>query len=76
MMMFNPMQVFNAIAKSTNPNQMLMQYARQNPAIREAMQMVNGKTPNQVKQMAESIAQERGINLGVFMREMGIKMPE
>ena len=42
--MFNPMQVFNAIAKSTNPNQMLMQYARQNPAIREAMQMVNGKT--------------------------------
>ncbi len=75
-MMFNPMQIFNAIAKSANPNQMLMQYARQNPAIREAMQMVNGKTPNQVKQMAESIAHERGINLGVFMREMGIKMPE
>ncbi len=74
--MFNPMQIFNAIAKSANPNQMLMQYANQNPAIREAMQMVNGKTPNQVKQMAESIAQQRGINLSVFMREMGIKMPE
>lgn len=74
--MFNPMQIFNAIAKSANPNQMLMQYANQNPAIREAMQMVNGKTPNQVKQMAESIAQQRGINLSVFMREMGIKMPD
>lgn len=76
MKMFNPMQIFNAIAKSANPNQMLMQYANQNPAIREAMQMVNGKTPNQVKQMAESIAQQRGINLSVFMREMGIKMPD
>lgn len=75
-MMFNPMQVFNAIVKSTNPNQMLMQYAQQNPAIREAMQMVNGKTPDQVKQMAESIAKQRGINLNTFMREMGIQMPK
>lgn len=75
-MMFNPMQVFNAIIKSTNPNQTLMQYAQQNPAIREAMQMANGKTPDQVWQMAESIARQRGINLTAFMREMGIQMPK
>lgn len=74
--MFNPMQVFNAIIKSTNPSQMLMQYAQQNPAIREAMQMVNGKTSDQVWQMAESIAKQRGINLTTFMREMGIQMPK
>lgn len=74
--MFNPMQVFNAIVKSANPNQMLMQYAQQNPAIREATQMVNGKTPDQVKQIAESIAKQRGIDLNTFMREMGIQMPK
>ena len=74
--MFNPMQVFNAIIKSTNPNQMLMQYAQQNPAIREAMQMVNGKTPDQVRQITESIARQRGINLTTFMRELGIQIPK
>lgn len=75
-MMFNPMQVFNAIIKSTNPNQMLMQYAQQYPEIREAMQMANGKTPDQVWQMAEYKAKQRGINLTTFMREMGIRIPK
>lgn len=74
--MFNPMQVYNAIIKSTNPNQMLMQYAQRYPAIREAMQMANGKTPDQVWQMAEYKARQRGINLTTFMREMGIPMPK
>lgn len=74
--MFNPMQVFNAIIKSTNPNQMLIQYAQQYPEIREAMQMANGKTPDQVWQMAEYKAKQRGINLTTFMREMGIRIPK
>ena len=74
--MFDPRQIMQALIKSANPSQMLMQYAEQTPAIREAMQMVNGKTPEQVRKMAESIAQERGINLNTFMRELGIKMPK
>ena len=70
--MFNPRQIITALTKSTNPNQMLSQIARTNPAVQQAMMMVNGKTPAQVKEMAEKMAAQRGINLDVFIREMGL----
>lgn len=76
MLNFNPMQVMNAIMKSANPNQMLYQIAMQNPVFQQAMQATNGKTPKQVRDMAYSIAKQRGINLDTFMREMGIKLPK
>lgn len=72
MLNFNPRQVMNAIMKSANPNQMLNQIAMQNPVFQQAMQATNGKTPKQVRDMAYSIAQQRGINLDTFLREMGI----
>jgi hypothetical protein len=70
--MFNPRQIITALSKSANPNQMLSQIARTNPAVQQAMMMVNGKTPAQVKEMAEKMAAQCGINLDTFMREMGI----
>lgn len=76
MLNFNPRQVMNAIMKSANPNQMLNQIAMQNPVFQQAMQATNGKTPKQVRDMAYSIAKQRGINLDTFMREMGIKLPK
>ena len=76
MLNFNPMQIVNAIMKSANPNQMLNQIAMQNPVFQQAMQATNGKTPKQVRDMAYSIAKQRGINLDTFMREMGIKLPK
>ena len=72
MLNFNPMQVMNAIMKSANPNQMLSQISMQNPIFQQAMQATNGKTPKQVRDMAYSMAKQRGINLDTFMREMGI----
>lgn len=76
MLNFNPMQVMNAIMKSANPNQMLNQIAMQNPVFQQAMHATNGKTPKQVRDMAYSIAKQRGINLDTFMREMGITLPK
>lgn len=76
--MFNGMtkQFVQAVLKSTNPNQMIAQAAQHNPALRQAMQIVNGKTPKQVKEMAYGLARQRGIDLGVFANEMGIKLPD
>lgn len=76
MKMFNPRQIITALSKSANPNQMLSQIARTNPAVQQAMMMVNGKTPAQVKEMAEKMAAQRGINLDVFIREMGLTPPK
>lgn len=71
----NPMQMVQMIRNSKNPQQMMMQMARQNPALHQAMQMVNGKTPDQMKQMAYQLAQERGIDIGALANQMGINLP-
>ncbi len=73
---FNPMQMMNAIAKSTNPTQTFMKMSGQYPELAQAAQVLNGKTPEQVYAFAKEQAKLKGFDLDVFMREMGFKMPE
>lgn len=70
--MFDAKQVVNALLKSANPNQAIISLAKTNPALMQAMRAVNGKTPAQVKEMAERMAAQRGINLDAFIRELGL----
>jgi len=74
--MLNPMQFIQAIQKGGNPNQMIMQAAQQHPAVKQAMQMVNGKTPEQVRDMAYQIAQQRGVDLNQLAQQLGIRLPK
>lgn len=74
MMPMNPLQVIQALQQGANPNQMMMQLVQQNPAVRQAMQMVNGKTPDQIRDMAQQIARQRGIDLNQLTRQLGIKL--
>ena len=77
MMNNNPMnQIMNALQRGVNPNQIAMQLAQQNPAVRQAMQMVNGKTPEQVRDMAFQMAKQRGVDLYQLARNMGIQLPK
>ena len=76
-MMNNPMsQIMNALQQGVNPNQIAMQLAQHNPAVRQAMQMVNGKTPEQVRDMAFQMAKERGVDLNQLARNLGIRLPK
>lgn len=73
----NPMnQIMNALQRGVNPNQIAMQLAQQNPAVQQAMQMVNGKTPEQVRDMAFQMAKQRGVDLYQLARNMGIQLPK
>lgn len=47
MMNNNPMNhIMNALQQGVNPNQIAMQLAQNNPSVRQAMQLVNGKPRN------------------------------
>lgn len=74
--MINPMQILQMVQNGANPQQLIMQAAQQNPAIRQAMQMVNGRTPEQIRDMAVNMARQQGIDLNVLARNMGIRLPE
>ena len=77
MMNNNPMnQIMNALQQGVNPNQIAMQLAQNNPSVRQAMQLVNGKTPEQVRNMAFQMAKQRGVDLYQLARNMGIQLPK
>ena len=68
--MFNPFQIMQ------NPNQLLLeQMKNQNPKLFQKVQeMTRGKNENQLKELANNIAKERGIDLNNFASQFGIKL--
>ena len=76
MMPMNPMQVIQMLQRGANPNQLMMQLAQSNPAVRQAMQMINGKTPDQIRDMAQQMAKQRGIDLNQLTQQLGVRLPK
>lgn len=54
---------------------MLQQLAGQNPLISQAMRMMQGKSTQQLQQMAQNMANERGVSLNDVARQLGITIP-
>lgn len=73
--MNNPMMMLMQAARSGNPLGMLQQLAGQNPQVAQAMRMMQGKSPQQLQQMAQNMANERGISLNDVARQLGINIP-
>ena len=76
MIPMNPMQAIQAVQRGANPNQIIAQLAQNNPAVRQAMQLVNGKTPDQIRSMVQQRAQQLGVDLNQFEKQWGIKLPK
>ena len=74
--MFNFQQIVNEISRSANPQNVLMQMSERVPSLREAMNAVNGKTPEQIRDMAYGMARERGMDLDQLARHLGIRLPK
>ena len=72
----NPMQLIQMLQNGGNPNQLIAMAAQRNPALRQAMQMVNGRTPEQVRDMAYDLAKQRGVDLNQLARQLGIRLPK
>lgn len=71
----NPMQLIQMLQGSSNPMQMLMGMAQNNPALGQALQMANGKTPAEMEKMAYDMAKQRGVDLNQLAKQMGIRLP-
>lgn len=75
-LMNNPLtMMMSAIQSGGNPMVIAQQLAQTNPQVRQAMHMINGKSPAQLKQMAENMARERGVSLNDVARQLGITLP-
>lgn len=75
--MNNQIQQINAMLnQGINPQQIAMRLAQSNPAFGRAMQMINGKTPDQIYGMAQQMAQQRGVDLVQIAQQLGIRLPK
>lgn len=71
--MNNPvLSLVQAMQRGGNPMVMMQQMAYQSPQVAQAVQMMRGKTPQQLQTMAQNMAQERGIDLNQMIRQLGI----
>lgn len=73
--MNNPIiALVNAARSGGNPMQLMQQMALQDPRIAQAQQMIQGKSPQQLRQMAENMARERGTTVQDVARGLGIRI--
>lgn len=73
-MMTNPMaQILNLARTGGNPQQLLMQMAASDPRAAQAMQIINGKTPEQLKQIATNMCRERGTTPEQLIQSFGLE---
>lgn len=76
-MMQNPFTVLLQMSqRGQNIMPVLQQAARMNPQMTQAMRMIQGKNAEQLKQTAENMAKERGIDLEQMAQQMGIQLPK
>lgn len=76
MIPMNPMQIIQAVQRGANPNQIMNQLVQSNPAMRQAAQLMSGKTPDQIRDMVQQRAQRMGVDLNQIEKQWGIRLPK
>ena len=72
--MMHPMNdpILQAAMGGMSPMQFLQQMAGQNPMAAQAMNLIQGKTPEQLYQTADNMAKQRGTTVEEIARQYGI----
>lgn len=69
----NLMQIVSAMRNGGNPHQLMQQMAMSDPRAAQAMQMMQGKSPAELRQMATNMCRERGTTPEAVMQQLGLR---
>lgn len=73
----NPLMMALQMAQGgKNPMGLFQQMAGSNPQMAQAMNLIKGKSPEQLRIVAENMAKERGIDLEQMAQSMGLTLPK
>ena len=67
--MMDMMQLVHMI-RQNGTESALRQMANQHPVYGQALKMIQGKSPEQINQMAANIAREKGVDIGMLMQQI------
>ena len=73
--MNNPMMaIMQAAMGGMRPAQFLQQMAMQNPMAAQAINLIQGKSPEQLREIADNMAKQRGTTVEEIARQYGLPM--
>ena len=75
--MMNIFQMMQMVQQAGNSMGLMQQFAGQNPLMSRAMQMGQGKSPEQIQNIVRNLAKQKGMNdeqLNQFLNQFGLKL--
>lgn len=74
--MINLMQIMQLMQGGMDPSRMLQQMIGRDPRANMAMRLLQGKNQAQLRQMAQNMAQQRGMSLDQLADQFGLRLPK
>lgn len=71
----NPLQMLGMLQKAKNPFGLLQQLSQNNPKLQRVMEVVNGKSPQEIEQYVRNTAQTQGVDLSKLAKQLGLQLP-
>lgn len=66
-------QLMEAARAGKRPQDVLPQLAKQDPTVRQAMEIISGNAPQAVTGIIQNLAAKRGVSIPQLMQRMGLK---
>lgn len=73
--MMNLMGLMQMMQGGGNPMQLAQMFAQQNPQTAPAMQLIQGKSPQQLQETFYNLCKSRGVNPQDIARQCGVTLP-
>jgi len=73
-MLNNPLQLIGLLQNSNNPMGVLQQLLGNNPQYRQIMQMIQGKSPQEIEQYVRNLYQSQGQDINQIASQFGLKL--
>lgn len=68
--------LINAVRSGGNPMALLQNMAKSNPQVNQMMNMVQGKTPQELLSFTRNVAKEKGTTIEQVAQQLGIQIPQ
>lgn len=73
-MLNNPLQLIGLLQNSQNPMMVLQQLMGNNPKYRQVMQLIQGKSPQEIEQFVRNLYQSQGQDINQIASQFGLKL--
>ena len=67
------MMLIQVLRAGGNPMRAVASMAKGNPVMQQGANMIAGKSPEQVEQIARNMAAQRGVDIDAMLQQLGLK---